>query len=164
MWTVLKIKGNKIAERSPYFREVLFFVRYTLIYGGNEELLQKLRVAFQDPAYPLSLGREDELAVIEEATLTTASKGKPLFGGTILPGDIRQMPKLRPVLRPGVILEPPIVETLPLGFEVDARGVRSPIAPMPFSFLPFGMELEVPECPWQPLCLKDRNFVWLNQR
>jgi CRISPR-associated Cas5-like protein len=32
MRTVLKIKSGKIAERSPYFRELLFFVRYTLIF------------------------------------------------------------------------------------------------------------------------------------
>jgi len=33
MWTLRKIKGNKIVELSPYFRELLFYARYILLYG-----------------------------------------------------------------------------------------------------------------------------------
>ncbi|GBC81080.1 hypothetical protein HRbin10_00185 [bacterium HR10] len=159
MWTVLKVKGGKIAERSPYFRELLFFTRYTLFYGGEEALLRRLAEAFRDPAYPLSLGREDELLVVEEVQLTEAQEGEPRFRGTVLPGDIRQMPGLRPILREGAVFEPPVVEMLPLGFTVDSRGVRSPLPPVPVSFLPFGVELEVPSVPawwWN-----SRSFTWL---
>ena len=65
MWTVLKIKDNRIAERSPYFRELLFYTRYTLLYGGPRDLLENLAEAFMNPSYPLSLGRDDELLWIE---------------------------------------------------------------------------------------------------
>jgi len=162
MWTVLKIKSGKIAERSPYFRELLFFVRYTLLYGGEESLLQRLEAAFRDPVYPLSLGREDELALVEEVTLGTAIESEPRFRGTILPRDIRQMPDVRPVLQEGTVFEPPVVEMLPLGFTVDSKGIRHPERQVALSFLPLGVELEIPDRQWQPLRWNEQNFVWVN--
>lgn len=159
MWTVLKIKAGKIAERSPYFRELLFFTQYTLLYGGEKALLEGLERAFRDPAYPLSLGREDELALVEEFLLAEAQEGKPRFRGTIIPGDVRQVSGLRPILLPGAVFEPPVVEVLPLGFSVDAKGIRHPEHPAALSFLPLGVELEVPGM--KALSLQDRNFTWL---
>lgn len=160
MWTVLKIKGAKIAERSPYFRELLFFVRYTLLYGGEEGLLQRLAQAFRDPAYPLSLGREDELALVDGITMGEASAGDPCFRGTVLPVDIRQIPDLRLNLEAGIRLEPPTVEKLPLRFTIDKKGVRHPEEVRPFSFLPLAAELVVPNT--KALYWQGRNFVWLN--
>jgi hypothetical protein len=160
MWTVLKIKAGKIAERSPYFRELLFFTRYVLVYGGDGAILQRLHEAFRDPAYPLSLGREDELAFLEDIELTRAEDGEPRFRGTIVPGDIRRMPDLRPILHAGAVFEPPMVETLPLTFSIDTRGIRHPEHPTPLSFLPLGVELEVPRI--TALRWSDRNFAWLN--
>ncbi|GIX07686.1 MAG: hypothetical protein KatS3mg115_2089 [Candidatus Poribacteria bacterium] len=143
LWTVLKVAGSTIKARSPYFRELLFFTRYTLLYGGERALLEELERAFWDPAYPLSLGREDELLWVEGVRLVEAQPGKPRFRGTLLPGDVRPSARLVS-LEPGVTFEPPIVETLPLAFAVDARGVRRPEASMPVSFLSLGVELEVP--------------------
>nr|BAL57692.1 hypothetical conserved protein [uncultured Acetothermia bacterium]BAL59376.1 hypothetical conserved protein [Candidatus Acetothermum autotrophicum] len=160
MWTVLKVKSGKIAERSPYFRELLFFTRYTLLYGGEEALLRELEHAFRDPAYPLSLGREDELLLIEDVFLVEAQPGKPRFRGTVLSGDIRQMSDLRPILREGAVFEPPVVETLPLAFTIDTKGLRHPERPVPLSFLPLGVELEVPRI--LALQCNERNFIWLN--
>ncbi len=161
MWTVLKIKGGKIAERSPYFRELLFAVSYTLVYGGPNETLERLAAAFADPVYPLSLGREDELALVEEVTLEEASDGQARFRGTVLPGDVRRVP-FRPLLRPGARMEPVLVETLPLAFSLDNRGIRNPERRTPLSFLPLQPELEVPS-PWfTVLQLRGRNFAWVN--
>lgn len=160
LWTVLKIKNARIEARSPYFRELLFFARYALLYGGERTLLKELERAFQEPVYPLSLGREDELALVDEIVLAEAKPGEPRFRGTMVPGDVRQMPGLRPILHPGAVFEPPVVEVLPMKFLVDARGIRHPERPVPVSFLPLGVELEVagiPALQWQ-----DRNFVWLN--
>jgi len=160
MWTVLKVKAGKIAERSPYLREMLFFTRYVLVYGSEGAILQRLQEAFRDPAYPLCLGREDELALVENIQLTEAEPGEPCFRGTVLPVDIRSMPDLRPILRPGLRFEPAIVERLPLEFTVDSKGVRHPARPVPLSFLPLGLELEVPSLP--AIRCESRNFVWLN--
>jgi len=161
MWTVLKIKNKKIAERSPYFRELLFFARYTLLYGGEEEMLRRLETAFRDPTYPLSLGREDELALVEEVVFDTAVEGIPRFQGTAVPVDIRQLPKLKPILREGAVFEPPAVEMLPLAFTVNAdNGVRHPAPLVPFTFLPLGIETEIADL--RALQFEERNFVWLN--
>jgi len=160
MWTVLKIKGNKIAERSPYFRELLFFPRYTLLYGGDEDLLCRLAQAFRDPAYPLSLGREDELMLVDEIAIAEAQGGDLQFEGTVLPGDIRQIKGVKVIMEPAVSLKPIIVETLPLRFRVDERGVRHPEALTPLSFLPLGTKMIVPEV--KALQWQGRNFVWLN--
>jgi len=160
MWTVLKIKSGKIAERSPYFRELLFFPRYTLLYGADASLLDKLKNAFQDPVYPLSLGREDEMLLVEEIQLTEASRGSPRFRGTVLPIDIRKHPDARPILKPGAQFDPPVIETLPLRFRVDTKGIRQPESPVPLSFLAPGLELEVPGVP--ALHWHGRNFTWLN--
>jgi hypothetical protein len=160
MWTVLKIKGNKIAERSPYFRELLFFPRYTLLYGGDEDLLHRLEQAFRDPAYPLSLGREDELMLMDEIAIAEAQDGDPRFEGTVLPCDIRQMKGVQVVIKPAVHLKPILVETLPLRFRVDNRGVRHPEEITPLSFLPLGTEMIVPTV--KALQWQGRNFAWLN--
>lgn len=159
MWTVLKIKNARIEARSPYFRELLFFTAYTLLYGGDEQLLYKLHQAFQDPAYPLSLGREDELLWVEEILLGEAKPGEPRFRGTIVPGDVRQMPSMRPILEAGAVFEPPVVETLPLSFSVDSRGIRQPEKTTTLSFLPLGAEIEVPglEARWW----QGKGWVWL---
>ena len=158
MWTLVKIKGNRM-ERSPYMRELLFFTHYTLLYGGEGRLLRQLERAFQDPAYPLSLGREDELLLVEEISLEAASDGEPRFRGTVVPGDIRKM-RIHPVLQPDIRFEPPLVENLPLGFVVDAKGIRHPERPATLSFLPLELEIEAPQIP--ALHCRGRNFTWLN--
>jgi CRISPR-associated Cas5-like protein len=161
LWTVLKIKNARIEARSPYFRELLFFTRYTLLYGGDEALLQKLAQAFYDPVYPLSLGREDELLLVEAVQRVEAQPGEPRFQGTLVPGDVRQRADLRPILQEGAVFTPPIVETLPLGFTIDAKGIRHPEAPMPVSFLPLGGELELPGLPaWM---WAGRAWVWVER-
>jgi len=160
MWTVLKIKGNKIAERSPYFRELLFFPRYTLLYGGDEDLLCRLEKAFRDPAYPLSLGREDELMLVDDIVMAEAQDGESRFHGTVLPGDIRQMKGVQVVLKSAAALRPILVETLPLQFRVDERGIRHPERITPLSFLPLGTEMIVPTV--KALKWQGRNFAWLN--
>lgn len=159
MWTVLKIKNAKIEARSPYFRELLFFARYTLLYGGERAVLKQLEQAFRDPVYPLSLGREDELVLVEEIELGEAQPGAPRFQGTILPGDVRHIEGLRPILMPGAVFEPPVVEQLPLRFSVDAKGIRHPEDSVALSFLPLGVELEVPAV--KALSLQKRNFAWV---
>lgn len=161
MWTVLKIKCGRIAERSPYFRELLFGVRCTLLYGGEKSVLETLAAAFDKPAYPLSLGRDDELLVMESLGIDEQRPGPPRFQGTLLPVDVRQIEGLRPRVSPGLHFEPPLVETLPLAFSVDRKGVRNPERMAPLSFLPVGIEIEVPGL--QAFQWQRRSFVWANE-
>lgn len=160
MWTLLKIKGNKM-ERSPYMRELMFFASYTIFYGGEEALLKKLEKAFYDPSFPLSLGREDELILIDEISIEIVSDGTQFFSGTVIPGDIRKM-KVRPVIGPGISIEPPVVETVPLSFVVDKRRIRHSLDSAILSFLPMGIDYEV-KSPFLPaLQYRGRNFTWMN--
>jgi hypothetical protein len=85
--------------------------------------------------------------------------GESFFRGTMLPGDVRQMP-IRPVLKPGIHFEPPLVEVLPLSFVVDAKGLRQPKHPATLSFLPLELEVEIPDLPG--LQCRGRNFAWTN--
>jgi len=161
MWTLRKIKGNKIVELSPYFRELLFYARYILLYGGEGELLQKLKKAFMDPVYPLSLGREDELLLLEDMGISEILNGEAVFSGTILPGELKRL-NFKWIPTPGKEVEPPVVENLPLRFNVDKKGVRSPLNPQPFTFLPYGTEIETKDIKALTVpVLGGRNFTWM---
>ncbi len=158
LWKVLKIKNKKITDRSPYFRELLFFPRYTLLFGGEPQIIERLREAFLNPAYPLSLGREDELAAIETLEKASFSPGDSVLSGTVVPGDFRKM-EAKVKLAPGIRVEPPSVEVLPLRFEV-IKGVRHPRDRRPFTFLPLESRFEIPGL--ETLAFRGRSFVWLN--
>ncbi len=161
LWKIMKIKKNKkiTIERSPYFRELLFFVRYTLLFTASENLLSQLEGAFLDPVYPLSLGREDELALVEKVRRATFTRGIPIFRGTIVPGDFREM-KVRVRLSPGIRIEPPSVEKLPTEFKLDKGGIRQPLKPKVFTFIPWETRMEIPDI--EAYAFEDRNFTWLN--
>ncbi|RLI56109.1 MAG: CRISPR-associated protein Cas5 [Candidatus Thorarchaeota archaeon] len=162
MWTVLKIKDNRIAERSPYFRELLFYTRYTLLYGGPRDLLENLAEAFMNPSYPLSLGRDDELLWIESPPKISPLKTAvhPLFSGTAIPGDIRNL-QARITLKEGSQVDRPIVEAVPIAFSINRKRIRRPIRRMLFTFLPLSLSLEIDGI--KPIYLyEDRCFTWMN--
>lgn len=164
MITVLKVKNGKIEQRSPYFRELLFNVEYTLFYAGEDEFIEELSKAFEDPAFPLSLGREDELieiVSIEQIKLTT---GKPVFYGTAIPGDIREMKISLPAFKSGkspIKLEPAIIENMPLKFKVE-KGSRLPIKKATITFLPYSLEIEIENFNREVFEFNGRNFTWMN--
>lgn len=159
MWTLRKIVSGRIAERSPYLRELLVGAAFTLLYGGPRELLERLAVAFRDPVYPLSLGREDELALVDVdgIELAPARAAAGPVHGTVLPADLRRE-GARPVLEPGARLEPLVVERLPLAFRVEG-GRRHPERYAALSFVPFGTRIQPP--PGLALLdWKGRAFAW----
>jgi hypothetical protein len=137
-------QGQQHRRGFPYFRALFSFPPYTLLYGGHEDLLYRMEQAFLDSTYPLSLGREDELTLVDEIAMAEAQDGDPHFEGTVLPGDIRQIKGVQVVMKPAVCLKPIRAETLPLRFKVDNRGIRNPEAIKPLSLLPFGTEMMVP--------------------
>ena len=158
MWTLLKIKGGSLT-RSPYFRELLFRARYTLVYGGDKNILTELETAFCEPAFALSLGREDELVNIAQVGFCEATCGGSLLRGTVIRGDLRRL-GARPVLQPGARISPPVVERLPLRFTIDRSGIRHPQDYTLLTFLPLSLEAEVSSLP--TLQCGGRNFVWMN--
>ncbi len=161
MWTLLKIKAGKV-ERSPYRRELLFGAHLTLLYSAESETLNQLQEAFRQPAYPLCLGREDELLQIMSCEIKDCrmSSRPYIFHGTILPGDLRML-KARPVLEEGTILEPATVEHLPTHFEIGRNNTRQPSNRQVFTFLPFQTKIEVEQISQEVYQYCDRNFVWV---
>lgn len=160
-WTLLKFKQKRISGRSPYAREVLFGARFTLLFGGEESMLRQLEGALRDPVFPLSLGREDELALVEEVSLQAVGPGAPIFRGTIVPGDVTRLPS-RLNLTPGTRIGlPMVVDRLPLAFSVDKAGVRHPGAMVPLTFLPADLEIEIPGLDGA-MAVEGRSFVWMN--
>ena len=164
MFKVLKVKGGKIEQRSPYFRELLFDVDYTLIYAGDDKLIDSLITAFENPAYPLSLGREDELVEIEAIYEIELLKGEPVFRGTAVPGDIKDMEiKLPTFEKEGVPVkfEPAIVENVPLKFKIE-KGYRVPLKKAVITFLPYLLEIKIENFGPEVFTLNGRNFAWMN--
>ena len=161
MWSIKKIKNNRIAETSPYFRELLFYPEFLLIFGGKEEILSKLEYGFENPEYALSLGREDELIRIEKMKREKIEGGKPVFFGTVLPLDLRKA-KYKPVLEEGITMDPPVMDSIPLDFKVDKKGARAPGEKRVYSFIPYNLKIIVEEGLGNINSLDGRNFVWLN--
>ncbi len=164
MMTVLKVKNGRIEQRSPYFRELLFNVDYTLIYAGHDDFIEDLIVAFDNPIYPLSLGREDELIEIVSIEEIDLVKGEPIFRGTAIPGDIREMEIKLPAFRDAesrVKLEPAVVENVPLKFKVE-EGYRSPVKKAKITFLPYSLEVKIADFGQEVFKLHGRNFTWMN--
>lgn len=163
LWTLLKIKSGKM-ERSPYLRELLFNAQFTLLYQADEPLLDRLQQAFWQPIYPLSLGREDELIQVESCEIIDCLPAEPpyRFYGVILPGDLRLL-HARPVVQPGVVLEPAVVERLPTAFAIDRNEQRNPQNLRTFTLLPFQVIVELEQMNIPVYALQDRHFVWLER-
>ena len=164
MMTVLKVKNGKIEQRSPYFRELLLDVEYTLIYAGEDKLIEDLSAAFEDPVYPLSLGREDELIEIVSIDEIELVEGEPIFHGTAIPGDIREMKIKLPAFESGkapVKLEPAVVESVPLKFKVE-KGYRIPVKKATITFLPYSLDIKIKNFGQKVFNLNGRNFTWMN--
>lgn len=163
LWTLLKIKSGKM-ERSPYLRELLFNAQFTLLYQADERLLDRLQQAFWQPVYPLSLGREDELIQVESCEIIDCLPAEPpyRFYGVILPGDLRLL-QARPIVQPGVVLEPAVVERLPTAFAIDRNEQRNPRNLQTFTFLPFQVIVELEQMNIPVYALQDRHFVWLER-
>ena len=161
MWSIKKIKNHKIADTSPYFRELLFYPEFVLIFGGKEEILSKLESAFENPEYALSLGREDELIRIEEMKRVETEAGEPMFFGTILPLNMRKT-RYKPVLEEGITMDPVVMDSIPVDFEVNKKGARAPGKKRVYSFIPYNLKISVEEGLKNIHSLNGRNFVWLN--
>jgi CRISPR-associated protein Cas5t len=58
---------NLVATPTPFRRETLFFPRLTLYIRGSPSHLDRLRRAFLQPRYALTLGRSQDLATVAEA-------------------------------------------------------------------------------------------------
>jgi len=125
LWGITKIKTSGKTEHAVVVREMLHCPSYRIFFAPKScsVKLPDMKAAFANPAYPLALGRSDELVVIKTcgvSDLQPASRGA-WFRHTVLPFDYR---KRRCILEKigvstGGILELPQVFRLPVAYSYD---------------------------------------------
>jgi len=94
-WTIVKFVDRKEPFRAIQVREQLFRPSYTMYFASaDEELVRYIEEKINDPRYPLSLGRDDELVRIVAADMCVLRSLKPPFmlSNILMPLDI--IPKL----------------------------------------------------------------------
>jgi len=127
LWSIAKLKKGP-AERAVVLRELLVRPVYDAFYAGNHPSLDTLLDAFQNPAFPCTLGRSDELVLINPLGMVELepSDGGVPFRETVLPFDFRSADcELETTeLRPGLRLLPPRVYRLPESFACTEKGRR----------------------------------------
>lgn len=130
LWGITKFKTVG-TEHAVVVREMLHRPYYSIYFALSKTSLQlkDLQLAFVDPAYPLSLGRSDELVVIRSSRITDLTPSPPgaCYRNTVLPFDYRKrsytIEKVTE-MKHGV-LELPQVITIPQVYSYDKKRKRS---------------------------------------
>lgn len=94
-WTIVKIVDGKKPLRAIQVREQLFRPSYVIYFASAErELVRNIEERINDPCYPLSLGRDDELVRVIAVERCTLCPLKPPFvlSGILMP--LNFIPKL----------------------------------------------------------------------
>lgn len=172
-WKTIKSKKGKIEReievlylggwsyiRIPIVREQLYRPQYLIYVSCSEdELLRYVKEKLENPVFPLSLGRDDELVRVEtEAVSLQPIKPPFLLYGILLPFDIA---KIKNKIALEKTIKPHIVHKLPHRFEIDKNRVRHPKDFGSFTFLT-GYKAKIQEdINAYYDSMEDRNVVFL---
>jgi hypothetical protein len=136
LWQIRKYNSkqieayNKGKETTPYktaviVRELLYASEFTLyLHFGKEEDSDLILNKIQNPEWALSLGREDELVLIQEIKLLDLEEKSDIsFSNTVIPVDFTKSPydidlKMEN-LSINLMNEAPRVVKLPVSFSYD---------------------------------------------
>ncbi|WP_231682803.1 CRISPR-associated protein Cas5 [Phosphitispora fastidiosa] len=152
LWKYQKIV-SKETRGDILKREFLFQVTYGLYYGCNIlSVLEEMRKGFVSPAWALSLGSSDDIAIIKAVSeIQVVSEGTVDVTGikkTLIPGDYSkdysfdwQTIKNTPVR---TTLELPVVKQLPVDYVFTEDGERKGSSYKPFTFLTGVQQLKSP--------------------
>lgn len=147
LWRYLKFKGGKMEAmategRDIVVRELLYRPAYWIyLTSQGPPTLAEIKQALSDPAWALTLGREDELVLIQNVEDIELELTETLsFQNTILPYNVYQagfevdheLLVRRLVERARLV--PPEVHSLPTTFAITKRG-REPQNPKEFTFV-----------------------------
>lgn len=144
LWNYIKIKSDRKDEAVTHAIILRTFVYKLKVYVyfacDNEEAVRKLFKAFKTPAFAITLGTSDEIAVIKKVLFfeeVTFDKRSDLIN-TWLAGDFSKKFRLdwnmvKENLK--ISLRAPIVKNLPVDFEFDASQVRKATKYIPITFL-----------------------------
>lgn len=163
LWKYRKIVTKEI--RSDILkREFLFRPAFRLCYScQDKEILEQLRQAFLSPAWALSLGTSDDIALLKE--ISEIEEVKEVDGGTVeliyslIPGDQSSNYSFDwtsicniPIRAP---LQLPMVKQLPVDFLFGPGGERKGSEYRPFTFLSGFQRLKNP----RPAHIFGQEFV-----
>jgi hypothetical protein len=161
-WTTIKnVPAHKRIESAPIVREQLFRARYLIyIRTKNNSLLDYIKNKIENPVFPLSLGRDDELIRVESVEVVSleAPKYPMLLSGILLPFNIAKMN--RKTVLEGT-LKPHLTQKLPHRFEIVDK-TREPKDGKEFTFLTgykVTLEESIKDAYYDPE--EDRNVVFL---
>jgi CRISPR-associated protein Cas5t/CRISPR-associated protein Cas5h len=124
-------------EQTPITREQLYLARYGIyIEAENGGLLEEICRAFMYPAFPLSLGRDDELVLLQGIKRVNLKKANPPFemDNVLLPFDI-ETKNAELILREGTTIRPYQRKKLPHRFGIAPNREREPLDKEFFTFL-----------------------------
>lgn len=159
LWQIRKYESKRIAaynkgeESTPYktaviVRELLYDTAFILYLSFSQEKdYQEINEALLDPAWALSLGREDELIKINDVSLVNLEGSENLvYNNTIIPTDINRE-GYRPILETfnsiNLLTEAPHVVSLPVSFtDKKDSNVREAAQFRLFSFIS-GLPVEI---------------------
>lgn len=143
LWKYQKIVSNEV-RGDIVKREFLFKPVYELYYGSvNQSVLEKLRSAFLNPAWALSLGTSDDITYIKKisrlAPISAVEMETTEFGNCLIPGDQTDIFAFNWALIANTpvrtSLELPVVKQIPIDFEFSKDGERKACRYKPFTFL-----------------------------
>jgi len=171
--TIKSIKGKAEREIEPLFlegwtfiripivREQLYRPRYIVYISSNEgNLLRQVKEKFENPVFPLSLGRDDELIRVESVNIVPLTDPKyPIsLHNILLPFNIANVKK-KTVLEG--TLKPHVSQKLPHRFEIIDK-TRKPKDEGEFTFLTgYKVTIEEPIKDAYYDSEEDRNVVFL---
>jgi CRISPR-associated protein Cas5t/CRISPR-associated protein Cas5h len=169
LWRYVKLKTGGTPELAVVTRELLYrpvyWIYYALLDGksSGELSLDNLSESFGDPAYPLTLGRSDDMIVLKEITkvdLRMADRSV-YYKNTVLPFSYREV---KSELEPRLLSEReqvqlPQVIKIPSRYKYDKDGTRQ-VADYLKRTIVFGLGVRVVqgEPGWSDT---DRNFYLL---
>lgn len=126
LWGITKIKTSGKTEHAVVVREMLHCPSYRIFFSPKSSSSVKLRdmeTAFANPAYPLTLGRSDELVMINSCDISDLQPANQAawFRYTVLPFDYRKQRCVLEKINESTdgILELPQVFRLPVAYSYD---------------------------------------------
>jgi len=134
LWGIIKLKETKEHESAIVIRELLYYPQYWIYYtvkNGAYLTILDMEKAFRDPAYALTLGRSDELILIDSIKIVCLKPAPmdAIYKMTAVPFDYKQeRHRFEDInlTRPSVIKIPQVFK-IPTSFELDEkRGARIP--------------------------------------
>jgi len=128
LWRIAKLKAGGAAESAVVIRQIVHDASYTIYIASEEPTrLTEIQRALRDPAYPLTLGRSDELVIaekVEEVQLEEAADDT-YYTWTVVPFDYRQARHQLQEIKPGMAGTLPQVFNVATSFSYSKRVRRA---------------------------------------